>query len=96
MKNPLTFYSKLNKRVIGSAEKLQKLLETGKFDVDNVMREYFGKYWPEFCKFWKQRGETPEWVTFALAPHNGVMFIQYVFSQYPEVLERVEKDMAKF
>ena len=95
MKKWKTYYSKVSKRVQDCAIKLQKLLETNNYDVDGIMREFFGKYWKEFSEFWKQSGETIDWISFACAPHNGVMFMQYVMNEYPEVLEQVEKDLCE-
>jgi len=59
------------------------------------MKDYFKDYWKEFQIFWKQGGETIDWVTFALMPHNGIMFMMYVFTEYPEVLQTVENDLKE-
>jgi len=95
MKKFTNYYSKINKRVQDCAYKLQKLLESGEYDVDGIMKGFFENYWNEFQLFWKQSGENIDWITFALAPHNAVMFMEYVFTEYPSVLEQVEKELLK-
>ena len=59
------------------------------------MEYYFADFWPGFVAFWRKSGETPEWVTFALAPHNALWFIQWTFKEYPHVMADVVNGMNK-
>ena len=79
------------------SEEFRKFLELDLVDIDSVMRDYFGKYWNDFGKWWlKKTTEKVDWVTFALAPHNSEYFTQWVFSKHPDVAKKVKMDLEAF
>lgn len=89
---PANFYHKVPKGASDLAGVLEKLLASGEFDTNAVMKHYFGDYWPEFQKFWT--GENISWVGFALAPHNGRWFTEWVFVKHPEAMQQVKADLT--
>lgn len=93
MKKIDTYYATIPKRVSDIAHRFKAVLESDGIDNNELMRTYFGKYWNEFRRFWAQGGEVVEWITFACAPHNSIMFVMYVFKEYPEMMDVIEKDM---
>ena len=93
MKKFDNYYARIPKEVDVLAHRLKEILEKDWADNNEIMNHYLGKYWEEFTDFWKQGGETLDWITFACAPHNSIMFIYYVFKEYPEVMSIVENDI---
>jgi len=88
-----TFYSKVPQKISDTSLVLQKVLESGDVDVNDVMSLYFKTYWKDFREFWAQSGEKIDWVTFALAPHNGNFFTTWVFYYHSDLLKIVQKDL---
>jgi hypothetical protein len=84
------------KDVIRLASELRALLESEKVNCDQTMRMLFAPYWPEFGKFWLGTGERVDWVSFALAPHNGEMFVQFVLKEHPENFSKVEAFLQSY
>ena len=73
---------------------LQKFMEDCPDSIEEVMRDYFGKYWAEFCKEWKKdTKESLDWISFALMPHNSFYFTEWVMANNPDVLARVKADL---
>lgn len=96
MKKHDGYYVKVPKRVDDLSHRLKNILENDWINNHEVMTEYFGTYWEEFKTFWKQCGETIDWITFACAPHNSIMFVIYVFKEYPHLMDKIEVDIKSF
>lgn len=90
-----SYYSRLPKDVRQIASELRILLESEKINSDWTMRKLFAKFWPEFGHFWLATGERVEWVSFALAPHNSEMFVQFVLKEHPEMIVEVRNFLNK-
>lgn len=91
------FYNKVPKKYTDLAVELQKFFESqgNDYDIDSVMNEYFRKHWIEFKSVWfAMHKESIEWITFALAPHNGTWFTTYCFWMYEDLYNRVKKDLG--
>jgi hypothetical protein len=84
------YFTRIPKDALRLASELRALLESEKVDCDFTMRKLFAQFWPEFGKFWLGAGERVDWVTFALAPHNGEMFVQFVLKEHPEMIAKVD------
>ena len=97
MKKLDNYFCKISDKLFNSAIELKNILDkeidkNNEFDLDSLMKKYFGKYWKEYQEFWAQSREKIDWISYALAPHNSVNFIMYVFKEYPEVYKRVKED----
>jgi hypothetical protein len=86
----LGYFNKVSKNIRILSEEFRNLIENEKVDNDKTMRMLFGKFWPEFGKFWLGSGEYIDWISFALAPHNAEYFVQFVLKEHPEMIIQLD------
>ena len=94
-RTPDHFYPSVPPDVIDDSQKLAGILDrlSDVEKIDVIMKHYFMNHWSEFVAFF--RDDRIDWLSFACYPPYALYFVQYVFTRYPEVRERVMADLNR-
>lgn len=87
----MSFFARMPRKVMDDADKIKARCDADPAEkMWRLMAETFLlPHWPEFQAWWlRYHHERIEWMTFVLAPHNGIMFLYWVFHKHPETRQR--------